>query len=92
MPCEQGQTVASGAASDGSRSIRRATAEDGDFLATMLTEAINWPPEWNPESRHRVLSAPAQRATPRGGRDTGLGVIAEAGSQPIPPVRFLTKV
>ena len=40
-------------------SIRPATASDGEFLADMLVEVVNWSPEWKPRSRRRVLSAPA---------------------------------
>jgi hypothetical protein len=64
-------------------SIRRATAEDGKFLADMLVEAVNWSPGWKPRSRRRVLADPRTAhyiaGWPRG---TDLGVIAEAGSQP----------
>ena len=64
-------------------SIRRATAEDGEFLADMLVEAVNWSPEWKPRSRRRVLSDPRTAHYIAGWpRDTDLGVIAEAGSQP----------
>jgi hypothetical protein len=34
-----------------SSSIRPATAEDGEFLADMLVEAVNWSPEWKPKQR-----------------------------------------
>jgi GNAT superfamily N-acetyltransferase len=64
-------------------SIRRATAEDGEFLADMLVEAVNWSPEWKPRSRRRVLTDPRTAHYIAGWpRDTDLGVIAEAGSQP----------
>ena len=49
-------------------SIRRATAEDseflasmledGEFLASMLVEAVNRSAEWKPRSRRRVLADP----------------------------------
>jgi GNAT superfamily N-acetyltransferase len=66
-----------------SSSIRRATAEDREFLTDMLLEAVNWSPEWKPKSRRRVLSDPRTAHYIAGWpRDTGLGVIAEAGSQP----------
>lgn len=64
-------------------SIRRATAEDREFLTDMLLEAVNWSPEWKPKSRRRVLSDPRTAhyiaGWPRG---TDLGVIAEVGEQP----------
>jgi GNAT superfamily N-acetyltransferase len=64
-------------------SIRRATAEDREFLAAMLVEAVNWSPEWKPKSRRRVLSDIRTAHYIAGWpRDTDLGVIAEAGSQP----------
>jgi GNAT superfamily N-acetyltransferase len=64
-------------------SIRRATAGDGEFLADMLVEAVNWSPEWKPESRRRVLSDHRTAHYIAGWpRDTDLGVIAEVGPQP----------
>ena len=58
--------------------IRRATAEDGSFLADMLVEAVNWSPQWRPRSRKRIL---ADHRTARyisgWPRATDLGVIAE---------------
>ncbi len=69
--------------SDSSWSIRPATAEDGEFLADMLVEAVNWSPEWKPRSRRRVLSDPRTAHYIAGWpRETDLGVIAEAGSEP----------
>jgi hypothetical protein len=63
-------------------SIRRATAEDGEFLADMLVAAVNWSPAWKPRSRRRVLADPRTAHYIAGWpRDTDLGVIAEAGSQ-----------
>jgi hypothetical protein len=49
----------------------------------MLLEAVNWSPEWKFGSRRHVLSDPriAQYIT-GWPRDTDLGLIAEAGSQP----------
>jgi GNAT superfamily N-acetyltransferase len=68
---------------DSSWNIRRATAEDREFLTDMLLEAVNWSPEWKPKSRRRVLSDPRTAHYIAGWpRDTDLGVIAEAGSQP----------
>jgi GNAT superfamily N-acetyltransferase len=68
---------------DSSWSIRRATAEDREFLTDMLLEAVNWSPEWKPKSRRRVLTDPRTAHYIAGWpRDTDLGVIAEAGSQP----------
>jgi GNAT superfamily N-acetyltransferase len=69
---------------DRSWSIRRATAGDGEFLADMLTAAVNWSPEWKPKSRRRVLSDPhTARYIAGWPRDTDLGVVAEAGSAPV---------
>lgn len=63
--------------------IRPATAGDGDFLADMLVEAVNWSPEWKRQSRRRVLSAPATARYIAGWpRETDLGVVAEAGGEP----------
>jgi len=67
---------------DRSWSIRRATAEDGEFLADMLAEVVNWSPEWKPRTRRRVLSGPRTARYIAGWpRDTDLGVIAQAGAQ-----------
>jgi GNAT superfamily N-acetyltransferase len=64
--------------------IRRATAEDGSFLADMLVEAANWSAEWKKQSRRRVLSAPATAHYVDGWpRDSDLGVIAEADGAPV---------
>ena len=69
---------------DSSWSIRPATAQDGEFLVDMLMEAVNWSPEWKPRSRRRVLSDPrTAHYIADWPRDTDLGVIAEAGSEPI---------
>ena len=77
------QAVSSGSVPDSSWRIRTATAEDGEFLADMLVEAVNWSPEWKPRSRRRVLSDPRTAHYIAGWpRDTDLGVIAEAGSEP----------
>jgi GNAT superfamily N-acetyltransferase len=68
---------------DSSWSIRTATAEDGEFLADMLVEAVNWSPDWKPKSRRRVLSDPRTARYIAGWPlDTDLGVIALAGSEP----------
>jgi GNAT superfamily N-acetyltransferase len=65
-------------------SIRRATAEDREFLAGMLLAAVNWSPEWKPKSRRRVLSDPRTAHYIAGWpRDNDLGVIAEADSRPV---------
>ena len=59
------------------------SAEDGEFLADMLVEAVNWSPEWKPRSRREVLSDPRTAHYIAGWpRDSDLGVIAEAGSEP----------
>ena len=64
--------------------IRRAVAGDGDFLADMLVEAVNWSPEWKRKSRRRVLSAPATAHYIAGWpRDSDLGVIAETDGEPV---------
>jgi GNAT superfamily N-acetyltransferase len=69
---------------DSSWSIRRATSKDSQFMADMLVEAVNWSPEWKPKSRRRVLSDPRTAHYIVGWpRDTDLGVIAEAGSEPV---------
>ena len=69
---------------DSSWSIRPATAEDGEFLADMLVEAVNWSPEWKPKSRRRVLSDPRTARYIAGWpRETDHGVIAEAGTGPV---------
>ena len=58
-------------------------AEDGEFLATMLTEAVNWSPEWKRKSRRRVLSDPRTARYIAGWpRATDLGLIAEVGPEP----------
>jgi GNAT superfamily N-acetyltransferase len=83
-PLKEGQAVASGSVPDSSWSIRPATAEDGEFLADMLVEAVNWSPGWKPKSRRRVLSDPRTAHYIAGWpRDTDLGVMAEAGSEPV---------
>jgi hypothetical protein len=67
-------------------SIRRATAEDGEFLVTMLMEAANWSPEWKRKSRRRILSDPRTAHYIAGWpREGDLGVIAEVRSQPTGP-------
>lgn len=64
--------------------IRRATAEDGSFLADMLVEAANWSADWKKKSRRRVLSAPATAHYIAGWpRDTDLGLVAEADGEPV---------
>ena len=73
--------------------IRRATSEDGTFMADMLVEAVNWSPEWKKKkSRNRVLSTPETAHYIAGWpRDTDLGVIAEANGERIAAawLRFL---
>ena len=72
------------AAGGSSWGIRRAAAGDGEFLADMLAEAVNWSPEWKPRSRRRVLADPRTARYIAGWpRDTDLGVIAEAGREPV---------
>lgn len=77
----------------GSWTIRDAAPRDAEFLADMLVAAVNWSPEWKPVSRRRVLAAHRTgryiAGWPRG---TDLGVIAEAGTDPVGAawVRFFT--
>jgi GNAT superfamily N-acetyltransferase len=59
--------------SDSSWCIRPATAEDGEFLADMLVEAVNWSPEWKPKSRRRVLSDPRTARYIAAWRGRGVG-------------------
>lgn len=63
--------------------IREATGADGDFLADMLVEAVNWSSEWKRKSRRRVLAAPETAHYiadwPRNG---DLGVVAEVDGEP----------
>ena len=78
---------------DSSWTIRPATAQDGEFLADMLVEAVNWSPEWKPKSRRLVLSDPHTAHYIAGWpRETDLGVIAEAAAEPVGAawVRFFT--
>ncbi|HEY9243986.1 MAG TPA: GNAT family N-acetyltransferase [Streptosporangiaceae bacterium] len=64
--------------------IRPAGAGDAGFLGDMLAEAVNWSTEWRPKSREEILSAPDTAHYVTGWpRDTDLGVIAEAGGQPV---------
>jgi GNAT superfamily N-acetyltransferase len=64
--------------------IRDATAGDGEFLADMLAEVVNWSPEWKRVSRRRVLTRPGTGHYIAGWpRDGDLGVIAEAGGSPV---------
>jgi GNAT superfamily N-acetyltransferase len=63
--------------------IRPATAADAEFLADMLVEAVNWSPQWRPQSRRRIMTSPNTAHYLSGWpRPTDLGVIAEAGGQP----------
>jgi GNAT superfamily N-acetyltransferase len=62
--------------------IRPAEAADVDFLGDMLMEAVNWSPEWKPQSRQKAFATPAIAHYLAGWpRDTDLGVIAEVGGQ-----------
>ena len=64
--------------------IREATRDDGDFLADMLVEAVNWSPEWKRKSRRRVLAAPNTAHYIAGWpREDDLGVVAEADGERI---------
>jgi GNAT superfamily N-acetyltransferase len=63
--------------------LRPAKPQDGDFLADMLVEAVNWSPEWKKRSRSRVLSyAATARYITGWPRQTDLGVIAETDAGP----------
>ena len=66
----------------GSWTIRRATADDAEFLADMLLAAVNWSPLWKPRTRRRVLTDPRTAHYVAGWPRPGdLGVIAEVGRQ-----------
>jgi GNAT superfamily N-acetyltransferase len=70
-----------------------AAAEDGDFMADMLVETVNWSPEWKKKSRSRVLSTPGTAHYIAGWpRDTDLGVIADTNGEPVGAawLRFLS--
>jgi GNAT superfamily N-acetyltransferase len=70
-----------------------AAAEDGDFMADMLVETVNWSPEWKNKSRSRVLSTPGTAHYIAGWpRDTDLGVIADTNGEPVGAawLRFLS--
>jgi GNAT superfamily N-acetyltransferase len=65
-------------------SIRRATAQDYEFLVDMLAAAVNWSPRWKPRSRRQVLADPRTARYVAGWpRETDTGVVAEAGTQPV---------
>ncbi|MFW6692784.1 GNAT family N-acetyltransferase [Streptomyces sp. MAR4 CNX-425] len=77
-------TVAAPGGSGAAWVMRAAGPEDGDFLADMLTEVVNWSPRWKRKSRRRVLSAPGTARYVAGWPgETDLGVVAEAGGQPV---------
>jgi GNAT superfamily N-acetyltransferase len=68
---------------EGSWTIRRAVAQDAEFLADMLLAAVNWSPEWKPRTRRRVLADPRTAHYIAGWpRPTDLGVLAEADGEP----------
>ena len=67
--------------------------EDGDFLADMLVEAVNWSPEWKRKSKRRILKAPNTAHYIAGWpRPDDLGVIAEADGESVGAawLRFFT--
>lgn len=69
---------------DRSWTLRPAGPGDGDFLADMLVEAVNWSAEWKRQSRRRVLASPGAGHYIAGWPlDRDLGMIAEAGAEPI---------
>ena len=64
-------------------SVRPAGPGDAGFLADMLVEAVNWSPRWN-QSRDAIFATPAIAHYLTGWpRDTDLGVVAEAGAEPV---------
>ena len=64
-------------------SVRPAGPADAGFLADMLVEAVNWSPRWN-QSRDAIFAAPAIAHYLTGWpRDSDLGVVAEAGAEPV---------
>jgi GNAT superfamily N-acetyltransferase len=64
--------------------VREATRDDGDFLADMLVEAVNWSSEWKRKSRRRVLAAPnTAHYIAEWPREGDLGVVAEADGERI---------
>jgi GNAT superfamily N-acetyltransferase len=84
MSASEGQGPVAAPGAGGAWRVRGATAGDGDFLADMLVLAVNWSPEWKPVSRRRVLADPRTARYIAGWpRETDLGVVAEAGPQPV---------
>jgi len=64
--------------------VRPATAEDADFLLTMLYEAARWNPDWPREPIEEVLQDPIIRRYHEGwGRRGDAGVLAEIGGEPV---------
>ena len=63
--------------------LRRATAQDADFLTDMLMEAVNWSTQWRQRTRAEVLASRKTAHYVAGWpKDTDLGVIAEADGRP----------
>jgi phosphoribosyl-ATP pyrophosphohydrolase len=63
--------------------IRPAGPQDAGFLADMLVEAVNWSPRWN-QSRDSIFATPQIAHYVSGWpRDGDLGVLAQAGGQPV---------
>ena len=64
--------------------IRPATAEDAEFLKTMLYEAARWNPDWPFEAMETVLAEPMQMRYHQGwGRPGDGGVVAELDGVPV---------
>jgi GNAT superfamily N-acetyltransferase len=69
--------------------IRPATADDAEFLKTMLFEAARWNPDWPRESMEEVLDEPVLRRYHEGwGRPGDGGVIAEIDDRPVGAVWY----
>jgi ribosomal protein S18 acetylase RimI-like enzyme len=69
--------------------IRPATADDAEFLKTMLYEAARWNPDWPSAPIDEVLSDPVLRRYHEGwGRPGDGGVVAEFDAQPVGAVWY----
>ena len=63
-------------------SYRPATAADGEFLRTMMAEAVNW--RASPNFDHSILVSPELAHYLDGWkRDTDFGVVAESQGEPV---------
>ena len=64
--------------------IRPATADDVEFLKTMMYEAARWNPDWPREPIEEVLAEPMLRRYHEGwGRPGDGGVIVELDQEPV---------